>query len=151
MGSGGRGGVGAAGGLPPPTVKEIHSEETAWTSGDTERRGERGRGKGEVVRRLRYSFQNQQERGRRKKEANKRRRKGKEMKDETNSQDKKNVGGHRGERRREAFFFYLRRSIGAALWRIADRRVGVLHPVFDSGSSLHFYVGDGEDALAVGA
>lgn len=46
---------------------------------------------------------------------------------------------------------YLRRSIGAALGRLADRRVGVLHPVFDAGSSLHFYVGDGEDALAVGA
>lgn len=56
MGSGGRGGVGAAGGLPPPTVKEIHSEEMAWTSGETERRGERGRGSGEVVRRLRLSF-----------------------------------------------------------------------------------------------
>lgn len=65
MGSGGRGGVGAAGGLPPPTVREIHSEEMAWTSGDTERRGERGRGRGEVVRRLRYSFLEQQDRGRR--------------------------------------------------------------------------------------
>lgn len=51
--------MGAAGGLPPPhppTVREIHSEEMAWTSGDTERRGERGRGSGEVVRRLRNSF-----------------------------------------------------------------------------------------------
>lgn len=71
MGSGGRGGVGAAGGLPPPTVREIHSEEMAWTSGDTERRGERGRGKGEVVRRLRYSFH--EKHGRRKMEAQRRR------------------------------------------------------------------------------
>lgn len=46
---------------------------------------------------------------------------------------------------------YLRRSVGAALWRMADRRVGVLHPIFDAGPSLHFYVGDREDALAVGA
>lgn len=53
MGSGGSGGVGAAGGLPPPTVREIHSEEMACTSGETERRG---RGSGEVVRRLRLSF-----------------------------------------------------------------------------------------------
>lgn len=65
MGSGGRGGVGAAGGLPPPTVSEIHSEEMAWTSGDTERQWERGRGKGEVVRRLRFSFQDQWVRERR--------------------------------------------------------------------------------------
>lgn len=55
--------MGAAGGLPPPTVSEIHSEEMAWTSGDTDRRGERGRGRGEVVRRLRFSFQVQRERG----------------------------------------------------------------------------------------
>ena len=46
---------------------------------------------------------------------------------------------------------YLRRGVGAALWRLADRRVEVLHPVFDSGSFVHFYVGDGEDALTVGA
>lgn len=88
MGSGGRGGVGAAGGLPPPTVREIHSEEIAWTSGDTERRGERGRGRGEVVRRLRYSFQEQQERGRRTMEGKTRNgrktQKEKETKDETN-------------------------------------------------------------------
>lgn len=88
MGSGGRGGVGAAGGLPPPTVREIHSEEIAWTSGDTERRGERGRGRGEVVRRLRYSFHEQQERGRRTMEGKTRNgrktQKEKETKDETN-------------------------------------------------------------------
>lgn len=88
MGSGGRGGVGAAGGLPPPTVREIHSEEIAWTSGDTERRGERGRGRGEVVRRLRYSFQEQRERGRRTMEVKTRNgrktQKEKETKDETN-------------------------------------------------------------------
>lgn len=46
---------------------------------------------------------------------------------------------------------YLRRSVGAALWRMADRRVRVLHPIFDTRPSLHFYVGDREDALAVGA
>lgn len=76
---------------------------------------------------------------------------------ETNSQGKKNqvddslttecgstINGRSG-------CVYLRRSIGAALWRIADRGVGVLHPILDAGSSLHFYVGDGEDALAVGA
>lgn len=93
MGSGGRGGVGAAGGLPPPTVREIHSEETAWTSGDTERRGERGRGRGEVVRRLRYSFLQQQE------EEGMRERKG----NETNSLNKKNVikGGCQSDHKRE--------------------------------------------------
>ena len=82
MGSGGRGGVGAAGGLPPPTVREIHSEEIAWTSGDTERRGERGRGRGEVVSRLRYSFLEQQDGGSGGREK-KGREKEKEMKDET--------------------------------------------------------------------
>ena len=46
---------------------------------------------------------------------------------------------------------YLRRRIGAALWGLADRRVGILQPVFDTGPSVHFYIGDGEDALAVGA
>lgn len=86
MGSGGKGGVGAAGGLPPPTVREIHSEEMAWTSGDTERRGEGGRGRGEVVRRLRYSFQVQQEGGR--KEEKKKEDEGmRERKDETKSRD----------------------------------------------------------------
>lgn len=57
--------MGAAGGLPPPTVREIHSEEMAWTSGETERRGERGRGSGEVVRRLRLSFLTPSDRSRR--------------------------------------------------------------------------------------
>lgn len=58
VGRGGRGGVGAAGGLllTPPTVREIHSLEMAWTSGEMERRGERGRGRGDVVRRLRMGF-----------------------------------------------------------------------------------------------
>lgn len=46
---------------------------------------------------------------------------------------------------------YLGRGVGAALWRMADGRVCVLHSVFDTGSSLHFYIGDREDALAVGA
>lgn len=45
---------------------------------------------------------------------------------------------------------YLRGSIGAALWRLADGRVWILHPVFDTGSFVHLYIGDGEDALAVG-
>lgn len=58
LGRGGRGGVGAAGGLllTPPTVREIHSLEIAWTSGEIERRGDRGRGRGEVVSRLRMGF-----------------------------------------------------------------------------------------------
>lgn len=47
--------------------------------------------------------------------------------------------------------FYLRRGIEAALWRRADRGVRVLHAIFDTGSSQHFYVGDREDALTVGA
>lgn len=46
---------------------------------------------------------------------------------------------------------YLRRNTGAALWRLADRRVWILHPIFDAGSFVHFYVSNGEDALAVGA
>ena len=46
---------------------------------------------------------------------------------------------------------HLRRSIGAALWRLADRRIGIFQPVFDARSSVHFHVGDGENALAVGA
>lgn len=46
---------------------------------------------------------------------------------------------------------YLRRRVGAALWRVADRRVGVVQPVFNAGSFVDFYVGDGEDALTVGA
>lgn len=45
---------------------------------------------------------------------------------------------------------YLRRCIGAALWRLADWRIWVLHPVFNSGSFVHFHVGDGEDALPIG-
>lgn len=58
LGRGGRGGVGAAGGLllTLPTVSEIHSLEMAWTSGEIERRGDRGRGRGEVVSRLRMGF-----------------------------------------------------------------------------------------------
>lgn len=50
--------MGAAGGLllAPPTVREIHSLEMAWTSGEIERRGDRGRGRGEVVSRLRMGF-----------------------------------------------------------------------------------------------
>lgn len=58
LGRGGRGGVGAVGGLlpTPPTVSEIHSLEMAWTSGEIERRGDRGRGRGEVVSRLRMGF-----------------------------------------------------------------------------------------------
>lgn len=47
--------------------------------------------------------------------------------------------------------FYLRRGIEAALWRRADGRVRVLHAIFDTGSSQHFYVGDWKDALTVGA
>lgn len=101
VGSGGSGGVGAAGGLPPPTVREIHSEETAWTSGDTERRGERGRGRGEVVRRLRYSFlghdgDRERKRGKRKK---------KQMKDKISTQHKLK-GGRRGVCRRKIIFGY---------------------------------------------
>lgn len=46
---------------------------------------------------------------------------------------------------------YLRRNTGAALWRLADRWVEILNPIFDAGSFVHLYVGDGEDALAVGA
>lgn len=46
---------------------------------------------------------------------------------------------------------YLRRRVGAALWRLTGRRVEILQPVFDTGPFIHFYVGDGEDALAVGA
>lgn len=46
---------------------------------------------------------------------------------------------------------YLRRNTGAALWRLADRRVRILNPVFDAGSFVHLYVGDGENALAIGA
>lgn len=91
---------------------------------------------------------------------------GKEMKDETNSQGKKKIRWTTVWRwssnrmwvhcasqcvLRWSGCLYLRRSIGAALWRIADRGVGVLHPILDARSSLHFYVGDGEDALAVGA
>ena len=45
---------------------------------------------------------------------------------------------------------HLRGSVGAALWRLADGGVLILQPIFDTGSSVHFYVGDGEDALAVG-
>lgn len=47
--------------------------------------------------------------------------------------------------------FYLRRGSEAALWRRADRRVRVFHAIFHTGSSQHFYVGDREDALTVGA
>lgn len=46
---------------------------------------------------------------------------------------------------------YLRRNTGAALWRLADRGVRILHPVFDAGPFVHLDVGDGEDSLAVGA
>lgn len=49
------------------------------------------------------------------------------------------------------FKFYLRRGIEAALWRRAGRRVHELHAIFDTGSSQHFHVGDGKDALTIGA
>lgn len=81
------------------------------------------------------------------------------MKDEILQE--KNLGWYLGKQKRIFSFFngvpmsgwllYLRRGVRAALWRMADRRVGVLHAVFDAGSSLHFDIGDGEDALAVGA
>lgn len=38
-------------------MREIHSLDMAWTSGETERRGERGRGRGEVLRRVRTGFE----------------------------------------------------------------------------------------------
>lgn len=47
--------------------------------------------------------------------------------------------------------FYLRGGVEAALWGRADWGVRVLHAVFDTGSSQHFYVGDRKDALTVGA
>lgn len=46
---------------------------------------------------------------------------------------------------------YLRRGVEAALGRRAEGGVCVLYAVFDAGSSQHFYVGDGKDALTVGA
>lgn len=49
------------------------------------------------------------------------------------------------------FFPHLRRGVGAALRRVAERGVGVVHTVFDTWSFVHFHVGDGEDALPVGA
>lgn len=34
---------------------------------------------------------------------------------------------------------------------MTDGRVGVINSIFDAGSPVHLHVGDGEDALAVGA
>lgn len=46
---------------------------------------------------------------------------------------------------------HLRRCVGAALWWVADRRVTVFCGVLDTGFSMYVYIGDGKDALAVGA
>ncbi len=46
---------------------------------------------------------------------------------------------------------YLWRGISAPVRWLADRGVMVVHSIFHSGSLVHFYVGDGEDALPVSA
>lgn len=45
----------------------------------------------------------------------------------------------------------LRRGIGAALRRVADRRVRVVHAVLHARPLVDFHVGDGKDALPIGA
>lgn len=46
---------------------------------------------------------------------------------------------------------YLGGGVGAALWGVADRGVGVLHAVLNPWPLVHVHIGDGEDALPIGA
>lgn len=46
---------------------------------------------------------------------------------------------------------YLGGGVGASLWGVADRRVGILHAVLNPRPLVHVHIGDGEDALPIGA